>query len=96
MKENFFPALRESLDNEMPREPAFYVDWEQETGRGDAPTSKDTWEEQYQKGGWEFMRRLDELPDHTDPLFVVDREQVLKGTLPLGDSFTLGGPRHDL
>ena len=32
VKENFFPALRESLDNEMPREPAFYVDWEQETG----------------------------------------------------------------
>ena len=25
----------------------------------------------------------DELPDHTDQLFVVDREQVLKGTLPL-------------
>jgi magnesium transporter len=30
-----------------------------------------------------YLRRLDELPDHTDPLFVVDREQVLKGTLPL-------------
>jgi magnesium transporter len=31
-----------------------------------------------------YLRRLDELPDHTDQLYVVDREQVLKGTLPLG------------
>jgi magnesium transporter len=30
-----------------------------------------------------YLRRLDELPDHTDQLFVVDREQMLKGTLPL-------------
>jgi magnesium transporter len=30
-----------------------------------------------------YLRRLDELPDHTDQLFVVDREQSLKGTLPL-------------
>src|ERR687892_639982 len=30
-----------------------------------------------------YLRRMDELPDHTDQLFVVDREQVLKGTLPL-------------
>jgi magnesium transporter len=30
-----------------------------------------------------YLRRLDELPDHTDQLFVVDRAQVLKGTLPL-------------
>jgi magnesium transporter len=30
-----------------------------------------------------FLRRLDELPDHTDQLFVVDRDQRLKGTLPL-------------
>ena len=30
-----------------------------------------------------YLRRLDELPDHTDQLFVIDREQVLKGTLPL-------------
>ena len=29
------------------------------------------------------LRRLDELPDHTDQLFVVDRDQLLKGTLPL-------------
>ena len=30
-----------------------------------------------------YLRRLDEMPDHTDQLFVVDRELVLKGTLPL-------------
>jgi magnesium transporter len=30
-----------------------------------------------------FLRRLDELTDHTDQLFVVDRAQRLKGALPL-------------
>ncbi len=30
-----------------------------------------------------YLRRLDDLPDHTDQLFVVDREYRLKGTLPL-------------
>ncbi len=30
-----------------------------------------------------YLRRFDELPDHTDQLFVVDRELGLKGTLPL-------------
>jgi magnesium transporter len=30
-----------------------------------------------------YLRRMDELPDHTDQLFVVDRDQVFKGTLPL-------------
>ncbi len=30
-----------------------------------------------------YLRRLDELPDHTDQLFVVDRNRKLKGTLPL-------------
>jgi magnesium transporter len=30
-----------------------------------------------------YLRRMDELPDHTDQLFVVDRAQALKGTLPL-------------
>jgi magnesium transporter len=30
-----------------------------------------------------FLRRMDVLPDHTDQLFVVDRAQRLKGTLPL-------------
>lgn len=35
--------------------------WELATGRGDAPISKEIWEAQYRKGGWEFMRNLDEL-----------------------------------
>ena len=30
-----------------------------------------------------YLRRLDELANHTDQLFVVDREQHLKGSLPL-------------
>jgi len=30
-----------------------------------------------------YLRRFDELPDHTDQLFVVDRGQQFKGTLPL-------------
>jgi magnesium transporter len=30
-----------------------------------------------------YLRRMDELPDHTDQLFVVDRASRLKGTLPL-------------
>jgi magnesium transporter len=30
-----------------------------------------------------YLRRLDELPAHTDQLFVVDRAQGLRGTLPL-------------
>jgi magnesium transporter len=30
-----------------------------------------------------YLRRMDELPDHTDQLFVVDRAQALQGTLPL-------------
>jgi magnesium transporter len=30
-----------------------------------------------------YLRRLDELPDHTDQLFVIDRQQALKGSLPL-------------
>jgi magnesium transporter len=30
-----------------------------------------------------YLRRLDELPDHTDQLFVVDRNQALMGALPI-------------
>ena len=30
-----------------------------------------------------YLRRFDELPDHTDQLFVVDREEELEGVLPL-------------
>lgn len=30
-----------------------------------------------------YLRRLQELPDHTDQIFVVDREDRLRGTLPV-------------
>jgi len=30
-----------------------------------------------------YLRRLHELPDHTDQIFVVDRQDKLRGTLPL-------------
>jgi magnesium transporter len=30
-----------------------------------------------------YLRRLDDLPDHTDQIFVVDRREVLKGALPI-------------
>jgi len=30
-----------------------------------------------------YLRRLDELPDHTDQLFVVDRDEAIKGVLPI-------------
>ena len=30
-----------------------------------------------------YLRRMEELPDHTDQLFIVDRAQTLKGALPL-------------
>ena len=30
-----------------------------------------------------YLRRLDEMPDHTDQLFVVDREERLQGLLPV-------------
>jgi magnesium transporter len=30
-----------------------------------------------------YLRRYDELPDHTDQLFVVDREERLRGVLPI-------------
>jgi magnesium transporter len=30
-----------------------------------------------------YLRRLEELPDHTDQIFVVDRSELLKGVLPL-------------
>jgi len=35
--------------------------WELATGRGDAPVAKEVWEEQYRQGGWELMRRFDEV-----------------------------------
>src|SRR3546814_19704895 len=30
-----------------------------------------------------YLRRLGSLPDHTDKLFVVDRNEILQGVLPL-------------
>ena len=30
-----------------------------------------------------YLRRFDEMPDHTDQLFVVDRDDIFKGVLPL-------------
>ncbi len=30
-----------------------------------------------------YLRRFDEFPDHTDQLFVVDRDDIFKGVLPL-------------
>jgi magnesium transporter len=30
-----------------------------------------------------YLRRMEELPDHTDQLFVVDRQRRLRGTLPI-------------
>jgi magnesium transporter len=30
-----------------------------------------------------YLRRFDELPDHTDQLFVIDRDERLRGVLPL-------------
>jgi magnesium transporter len=30
-----------------------------------------------------YLRRLDELPDHTDQLFVVDRQETFRGALPI-------------
>jgi magnesium transporter len=30
-----------------------------------------------------YLRRMDELPDHTDQLFVVDRDETTKGVLPI-------------
>jgi magnesium transporter len=38
-----------------------------------------------------YLRRFDELPDHTDQVFVVDRHEVLKGALPL-DRLLLNEP----
>ena len=30
-----------------------------------------------------YLRRFDQLPDHTDQLFVIDRDDIFKGVLPL-------------
>jgi magnesium transporter len=38
-----------------------------------------------------YLRRFDELPDHTDQIFVVDRHEALQGALPL-DRLLLNEP----
>jgi magnesium transporter len=42
-----------------------------------------------------YLRRFDELPDHTDQIFVVDRNEVLKGALPL-DRLLLNEPETEV
>jgi magnesium transporter len=42
-----------------------------------------------------YLRRFDELPDHTDQVFVVDRNEVLKGALPL-DRLLLNEPETEV
>ena len=37
-----------------------------------------------------YLRRLDEMPDHTDQLFVVDRQEHLKGLLPVNRLLVTG------
>jgi magnesium transporter len=42
-----------------------------------------------------YLRRFDELPDHTDQVFVVDRHEVLKGGLPL-DRLLINEPETEV
>lgn len=42
-----------------------------------------------------YLRRFDELPDHTDQVFVVDREGVLKGALPI-DRLLINEPETEV
>ena len=42
-----------------------------------------------------YLRRFDELPGHTDQVFVVDREGLLKGALPL-DRLLINEPDTDV
>ncbi len=42
-----------------------------------------------------YLRRFDELPDHTDQLFVVDRKDRLRGVLPL-DVLLINDPDVDV
>lgn len=42
-----------------------------------------------------YLRRFDELPGHTDQVFVVDREGLLKGALPL-DRLLVNEPDSDV
>ena len=42
-----------------------------------------------------YLRRFEALPDHTDQVFVVDREDVLKGALPL-DQLLINEPETEV
>jgi magnesium transporter len=42
-----------------------------------------------------YLRRFDALPDHTDQVFVVDRDDVLKGALPL-DRLLINEPETEV
>ena len=42
-----------------------------------------------------YLRRFDALPDHTDQVFVVDRDEVLKGALPL-DRLLINEPETEV
>ncbi len=42
-----------------------------------------------------YLRRFDALPDHTDQVFVVDRDDVLKGALPL-DQLLINEPEVEV
>jgi magnesium transporter len=42
-----------------------------------------------------YLRRFDELPSHTDQIFVVDREGLLKGALPL-DRLLINEPETEV
>ncbi len=42
-----------------------------------------------------YLRRFDELPDHTDQVFIVDREGTLKGALPI-DRMLINEPETEV
>ena len=42
-----------------------------------------------------YLRRFDELPDHTDQLFVVDRDEHLRGVLPI-DRLLINDPETEV
>jgi magnesium transporter len=42
-----------------------------------------------------YLRRFDALPDHTDQVFVVDRDDVLKGALPI-DQLLINEPESEV
>jgi len=43
-----------------------------------------------------YLRRFDSLPHHTDQIFVVDRDERLKGVLPLSKLIRLRASEHSV